>query len=168
MKYVLFGALAAIGLNLSISSVQANGVAKAQSLENTTPIHLDVFKDPQCGCCKAWIDHVELNNFTVTTHHPADLSAVKAKQGIGMQYRSCHTGVSSEGYVFEGHIPSKLVEQFLANPPKGAIGLSVPGMPVGSPGMEYQNKFQSYPVLLLNDDGSVEEYARITHPKEQY
>ena len=73
--------------------------------------------------------------------------------------RSCHTAVTSDGYVFEGHVPAKYIAQFLANPPSEAIGLAVPGMPMGSPGMEYQNKFSPYQVMQINKDGSTAVYA---------
>lgn len=168
MKIALFSAIAAVGLGLSVSIAHASP-EQAKTTSNTQKVvKLDVYKDPKSGCCQGWIDHVELNNFSAKIHHPEQLSAVKTDFGIGNRYQSCHTGVSENGYVFEGHIPSKYVHQFLENPPADAIGLSVPGMPVGSPGMEYQNKFQPYPVLLLKKDGSVEEYARISTLEEQY
>ena len=73
---------------------------------------------------------------------------------------------SSQGYVFEGHIPAKFISRFLASPPKDAIGLTVPAMPVGSPGMEYQDKFMPYQVLLLKNDGSSQVYAQVNSLEE--
>lgn len=84
------------------------------------------------------------------------------------QMRSCHTTVTESGYVFEGHVPMKYVDEFLQNPPANAIGLSAPGMPVGSPGMEVGDKFMPYALMLLKDDGSVEEYAMVTEQAAQY
>ena len=81
--------------------------------------------------------------------------------------RSCHTAVTTDGFVFEGHVPAKYMAKFLENPPKGAIGLAVPGMPMGSPGMEYQNKFMPYQVMQLNKDGSTAVYADIDSPEAQ-
>ncbi|MBL4674175.1 MAG: hypothetical protein JKX81_18085 [Arenicella sp.] len=94
----------------------------------------------------------------------ADLSSIKAKYAISGRYRSCHTGVvvtESGDYVFEGHVPADHVKAFLANPPKDAVGLSVPGMPLGSPGMEVGDRKDYYQVLLLKIDGSSEVYAHV-------
>ena len=73
--------------------------------------------------------------------------------------QSCHTGVSADGYFFEGHIPAKFVTAFLANPPENAAGLAVPGMPAGSPGMEMGDRFNPYSVILVKKDGTTEVYA---------
>ncbi|WP_298772553.1 DUF411 domain-containing protein [uncultured Shewanella sp.] len=122
---------------------------------------LDVYKSPNCGCCKKWITYMHARGFTIQTHNSNELDALKQSKGIGYAYQSCHTGVSADGYVFEGHIPAKFVKAFLAEPPQGALGLSVPAMPVGSPGMEYQNMFRPYDILLLMQDGSTEIYGRV-------
>ena len=82
------------------------------------------------------------------------MGQLKAEQGILPQYQSCHTGVSKDGFVFEGHIPVDIVKRFLDNPPTDAIGLAVPGMPMGSPGMEMGDRRDDYDVLLLKSDGS--------------
>lgn len=128
---------------------------------------LDVYKSETCGCCGAWVEHIEQAGFAAPVHHPADLNQVKAGHGIAPRYQSCHTAVSKEGYVFEGHVPARYVEQFLQNPPAGAIGLAVPGMPVGSPGMEVGDRFSPYKVLLLNADGSSAVYAQVNSPQDQ-
>ena len=122
---------------------------------------LTVYKSPTCGCCGDWIDHMKGEGFDSHVKHPRDLSGVKASYHIRPQYRSCHTAVSENGFIFEGHVPARYVQQFLAAPPTGAIGLSVPAMPVGSPGMEMGDKFMPYKVLLLKQDGSAEIYASI-------
>jgi hypothetical protein len=80
---------------------------------------------------------------------------------IKPEYRSCHTGVSSNGYIFEGHVPSKYVTQFLSEDHPSAIGLSVPGMPLGSPGMEVGDRFMPYKVLILYKDGTSKVYADV-------
>jgi hypothetical protein len=130
--------------------------------------HLEVYKTPTCECCVDWIDHLEAHGFATTTYHPDDIGAIKRQYGIGLRHQSCHTAVSAEGYVFEGHIPAKFVAQFLANPPGGAIGLAVPGMPVGSPGMEVEDKFMPYQVLVLSSDGKAAPYATIDAPEQQF
>ena len=123
----------AVTLLIAIASTVGCGdgdVAQAPTdLAHGAP-HLDVFKTPTCGCCVDWIDHLEAHGFATTVHHPDDIGAIKQQHGIGLRHQSCHTAVSAEGYVFEGHIPAKVVAQFLANPLDGAIGLAVPGMPV--------------------------------------
>lgn len=128
---------------------------------------LEVYKTATCGCCGKWIAHLEENGFHALTHNQNNLSALKSRHGIRPPYQSCHTAISEDGYVFEGHIPAKYIQQFLAEKPAGAIGLSVPGMPVGSPGMEVGNRFRPYEVLLLKIDGSVETYAQVNVPEEQ-
>lgn len=127
----------------------------------STGITLDVYKSPSCGCCTLWIDHIEANGIHSVMHHPDDLNEIKNRYGILPVYQSCHTAVSSEGYVFEGHIPAHVLLKFLAEKPEGAIGLAVAGMPLGSPGMELHDRITPYDVLLLKKDGSSEVYAHI-------
>jgi len=129
---------------------------------------LDVYKRPTCGCCGKWIAHIKENDFQTVTHNQNNFSALKREKGIQERYQSCHTAISKDGYVFEGHIPAKFIKQFLADTPEGAIGLAVPAMPVGSPGMEVNDKFMPYVVLLLKTDGTVSPYAQVNTQKEQY
>jgi hypothetical protein len=131
-------------------------------------VHLDVYKTETCGCCTLWMDHMAEHGFTTTGHHPDELGAFKRELGVPSRYGSCHTGVSAEGFVFEGHVPARYVSQFLANPPEGALGLTVPAMPVGSPGMEYKDQFRPYEVLLLKKDGAVEVYASVESYAQQF
>lgn len=144
------------------SGVESTAESNTAALSPTESIALDVYKSPTCGCCEDWITHVDVNGFRSTIHHPEDLNAVKQKFGIAPQYQSCHTGVSSDGYVFEGHIPARLIKKFLADKPAGAIGLAVPGMPIGSPGMEMGERITPYNVLQLNKDGSTSVYAHVS------
>ncbi|QQD20136.1 hypothetical protein I6N98_09805 [Spongiibacter nanhainus] len=105
--------------------------------------------------------------FDTETHHPSDLNRIKNDYGITPEFQSCHTAVSSDGYVFEGHIPARFVQQFLENPPDDAIGLSVPGMPAGSPGMEMGDRFTAYKVWLLKKDGSADVFASVNSRDQQ-
>ena len=89
------------------------------------------------------------------------MQELKEKYNIKPEYRSCHTGVSEDGYIFEGHIPSKYITQFLSEKNPNAIGLSVPGMPLGSPGMEVGDRFTPYDILILYKDGTHKVYAEI-------
>lgn len=120
-----------------------------------------VHKTPTCGCCKKWVDHMEENGFSITTEDHQSLTMIKDDLQIHPKFRSCHTGVSQEGYFFEGHVPGKYVAQFLSESNPGAIGLSVPGMPLGSPGMEVDNRFTPYDVLIHFQDGTSKVYAEI-------
>ena len=174
-SYIMF-VLAAITLSACSDSTETGNTQQNQlsdrvvskEMTETASIRLDVYKSPTCGCCASWIEHVEQHAFTVKAIHPDDLSLEKSKRGIQSMYRSCHTAVSTGGFVFEGHVPAKYITQFLAEKPKDAIGLSVPGMPAGSPGMEMGEMFTPYPVLLLKKDGSSEVYAQVNSSGEQY
>ena len=126
-----------------------------------------VYKDANCGCCKEWVGYAEDNGLSATTHDVADVSLFKERYGVPQQMRACHTAVTTDGYVFEGHVPAKHMAQFLASPPSDAIGLAVPGMPVGSPGMKNGDKFTPYQVMQINKDGSTEVYAAIESVQQQ-
>ena len=129
---------------------------------------LTVYKSPTCGCCTAWIEHVEAEGFATTAKDVADMSPVKEHYRVADNLRSCHTAVSKQGFVFEGHIPARFIQQFLAKSPADAFGLTVPAMPVGSPGMEVDDKFMPYQVLLMKKDGSVEVFADVQNQASQY
>jgi len=151
----------------TVSSVDV--VAQQGEAEQSSPaIAMDLYKSPTCGCCGKWAEHAEDRGFSLTTHHPADLNKLKLERGIAPQYQSCHTVISADDYVFEGHIPARFIQQFLAAPPADAIGLSVPAMPAGSPGMEMGDRFTPYQVLLLKRDGSADVFAKVNTPLEQY
>lgn len=131
-------------------------------------IVLDVYKSPTCGCCGKWVSHIEEKGFEVEVHNHNSLDPVKKKLGIPSHLQSCHTGVSESGYFFEGHIPAKYITQFLSKPTEGAVGLAVPGMPAGSPGMEMGDQFSPYEILLVKSDGSTEVFARVSRYEEQF
>lgn len=168
----LLKSLSNISLALFLMGVaacsDASNIAEQRTLSPGSVVTLDVYKSPTCGCCTKWVDHIQLDGFSANIHHPSDLNAIKNKYGIAPKYQSCHTAVSSQGYVFEGHIPSRFINQFLENPPNDALGLSVPAMPMGSPGMEVGGRFMPYQVLLLKEDGSTEVFAIVDSAEEQY
>jgi hypothetical protein len=147
-------------------SAQANAEKLKVGPAALTLPTLSVYKDANCGCCEKWLTHVEQRGFQVKSHNIENLFEFKTTKGIPAALQSCHTAVSSQGYVFEGHIPAKFIREFLASPPEGALGLTVPAMPVGSPGMEYQDKFRPYQVLQLNADGSTYVYAEVKSLEE--
>jgi len=120
-----------------------------------------VHKTPTCGCCKEWVKHAKNHGFNVTTQDHQSLEKIKSMYKITPEYRSCHTAVSSNGFVFEGHIPSQYIEKFLSEEHPNAIGLTVPGMPLGSPGMDFGDRSMPYDVLILFKDGTSKVYAEI-------
>jgi len=150
---------------LATSACGADSADSGSKFERLTAV--TVYKTPTCGCCGKWVAHIEDAGFDVTVKEMNDLSAVKRSQGIGPTHQSCHTAVADEGgYVFEGHVPAKYMQAFLADPPEGARGLVVPAMPVGSPGMEYEDQFMPYDVLLLNADGTYDVFAHVNGPQD--
>ena len=160
--YLRFPALIVFLLFLTACSESENHATKSATIAT-----LDVYKSRTCQCCQQWIHHMEDVGFDTKTHHPADLNRIKNDYGIAPEFQSCHTAVSSDGYVFEGHIPARFVQQFLENPPDDAIGLSVPGMPAGSPGMEMGDRFTPYKVWLLKKDGSADVFASVNSRDQQ-
>ncbi len=161
-------ALTALCLSLLACGPQAEQGASAASLADATV--LDVYKSPTCGCCGAWIEHAEARGFQAIVHDLDNdaLTREKLQRGITLRHQSCHTSVAEDGSVFEGHIPAHLIHQYLADKPADSIGLTVPGMPIGSPGMEVGDRMDPYDVLLLKADGSTEVYARVTDQQSQY
>nr|WP_227677825.1 DUF411 domain-containing protein [Psychrobacter sp. H8-1] len=166
---------AASGSTSNASTAETNAPQVTQTMTNTQVINPDllknvsatVYKDANCGCCKEWIGHAEDNGLNATANDVADLALFKDRYGVPTDMRSCHTAVTTDGYVFEGHVPAKYVAEFLANPPSDAIGLAVPGMPVGSPGMEYQNQFMPYQVMQMNKDGTSQVYVNVESAEQQ-
>lgn len=129
---------------------------------------LMVYKTPSCGCCVKWIEHIEEQGFATQFQNLQQLSDLKSQFGIRPNYRSCHTAVSKDGYVFEGHVPAKFIHQFLKETHPNAIGLSVPAMPVGSPGMEVGDRFMPYEIKILYRDGTSDVYAKVATYDAQF
>lgn len=119
---------------------------------------IEVWKGPTCGCCKDWISHMTSNGFAAVTHDTGNADA-RARLGLPAKYGSCHTATVG-GYVIEGHVPASEVRRLLKEKPR-ALGLAVPGMPIGSPGMdgsEYKGRRDAYQVLLIGRDGTATPY----------
>lgn len=115
---------------------------------------VEVWKDPNCGCCKDWIAHMEQSGFKTVVHETGN-NAIRARLGLPAKYASCHTALV-QGYVIEGHVPAADIRKLLGQKPQ-ALGLAVPGMPVGAPGMDgsvYGGRQDRYDVLLVARDGS--------------
>ena len=149
-------------LSLLIFTLALSAESSQLNTQMTNPLmELIVHKTPTCGCCKMWVNHMENNGFAINTQDHQSLLKIKNNLKIEPQFRSCHTAVSSEGYFFEGHIPGKYVSKFLKESNPKAIGLSVPGMPLGSPGMEVEGRFTPYDVLIHFRDGTTKVYAEV-------
>ena len=114
---------------------------------------VQVYKDATCGCCSLWVEHLRKAGFSATVTDAEDMAAIKTKYGVPNQAWSCHTAIV-DGYVVEGHVPSADVQRLLKERPR-AVGIAVPGMPIGSPGMEVANvKPQPYDVYRVRQGGS--------------
>ena len=117
------------------------------------PAHIAVTKGPGCECCEGWAKHLRANGYTVSVTESDDLDGVKTRLGIPEDLRTCHTGQMGD-YLLEGHVPAVAVAYLLGERPQGMIGLAVPGMPIGSPGMEVKGaKLDEYPVILFGPAG---------------
>jgi hypothetical protein len=119
---------------------------------------VEVWKDPSCGCCKDWVSHLQKAGFTVKVNESGN-NVVRERLGIPQKLGSCHTA-SVAGYTIEGHVPASDIKRLLLEKPK-AVGLAVPGMPVGSPGMDnalYGGRKDPHDVLLVLQDGSSRVY----------
>ncbi|MFS1525244.1 DUF411 domain-containing protein [Microbulbifer sp. 2304DJ12-6] len=125
---------------------------------------LIVYNRPLCFCCKRWIGHLKDSGLQVSAVLKLDMEKVKRQWGIPKGMEACHTAVWHERYIFEGHVPAVYIRKFLASPPEGSVGLLVPGMPVGSPGMEAQGAFAPYNIYLLLKNGDYRLYARVENP----
>ena len=121
---------------------------------------VDVWKSPSCGCCKDWVTHLESNGFKVRTYDDGN-TAVRQRLGMPARLGSCHTA-SVGAYAIEGHVPAREIQRLLKDRP-AAIGLAVPAMPIGSPGMDgpaYGQRKDPFDVLLVAKDGSTTTYQR--------
>ena len=139
---------------LGLAAFSQSLLAQASAASN----QITVWKDPACGCCGEWIAHLRQNNFQVTVHDTGNAAARK-RLGVPEKLGSCHTA-QIEGYAIEGHVPAREIRRLLKERPL-ALGLTVPGMPVGSPGMdgpEYGGRKDPYDVLLIGPDGSTRAY----------
>lgn len=121
---------------------------------------MEVYVAPTCGCCGQWVEYIENEGFAVTVHEVdrARLNAIKEDAGLDWGLASCHTAFV-DGYVVEGHVPAREIRRLLDERPD-VVGISVPGMPIGSPGMEMGNRRDPYDVLAFDASGNSEVFAR--------
>lgn len=147
---IVRGALAAAGVAVGLAM---GGTMLTKGAGATEVI---VYKSPWCGCCGGWVDHMRENGFSLMVREVEDLDPIRAEHGVTGELMSCHTAVV-DGYVVEGHVPATDVRRLLQERPE-AKGLTAPGMPGGSPGMEGAGK-EPYNVLLFTEDGDTRVFA---------
>ncbi len=144
-------------LSLTLAAVAAPALRSATAATAALP-PVEVFKTPTCGCCGAWVEHMRAAGFQVKVHDVGDTTAERARLGMPDRYGSCHSA-SVGGYVLEGHVPAADVKRLLHTRPQ-ALGLAVPGMVAGSPGMEVPGRADPYEVLLIDRKGGARVFAR--------
>ena len=132
--------------------------ASAEEVRTTRTEEVVVYKSPWCGCCQGWTEQMRASGFEVTVREKEDLTAIKRLSGVPEALQSCHTAFVG-GYVVEGHVPAGVIEKLLAERPR-VQGLAVPGMPVGSPGMEGAHP-GPYDVVKFAKDGTAAVYERV-------
>jgi hypothetical protein len=138
----------------------AFGVAGASRLlALATAKEATVYKSATCGCCKKWVEHLQAAGYKVTAHDVPDVNVYKKKYGVPDALGSCHTAVVTSGYVVEGHVPADLIDRLVAQRPKDIVGLAVPGMPQGSPGME-TGVVDKYEIIAFDKAGKTRVFAR--------
>jgi hypothetical protein len=143
---------------LIVGFLAVGAAAAARSARAAGPTTIEVWTGPGCGCCHDWVAHLRADGFIVETHDGGNTEA-RARLGVPVRYGSCHTA-EVEGYAVEGHVPAREVRRLLDERP-AAIGLSVPAMPRGAPGMDgpaYGGVSDPYDVLLIGSDGSTSVY----------
>jgi hypothetical protein len=135
----------------------AGGGAQPQTTEAMT---VTVYKSPTCGCCTAWEDHLRESGFAVESRPVDNVNEIKQRHGLPPQLASCHTAIV-DGYVVEGHVPADVLQRFLTERPAGVVGLAVPGMPLGSPGMEMPDgRKDPYSVMAFGASGKAWVYSQ--------
>jgi hypothetical protein len=140
--------------------IAVGAIASALMLKQSPAVassEITVYKTPTCGCCGGWVEHLTDAGLNASTINQRDLTETREKLGAPADLVSCHIAVA-DGYVIEGHVPADAIKKLLAERPD-AVGIFVPGMPLGSPGMEGPYGTQPYDVILLRRDGSREVFA---------
>jgi len=136
---------------VALTALLLGGIAQAAD-----SLTIDVHRDANCGCCKDWIKHLESNGFSVNDHVEPNMATVKQELGVPPRLGSCHTAVIGGQFV-EGHVPAEQILALQARP--DLLGIAVPGMPMGSPGMEYGDRQDPYQVVGLTKGGDLEVVA---------
>jgi hypothetical protein len=143
-----------LNIFLVIALLVFNAGIKAETLSADKPIDIVVYRSPTCECCGKWLEHMKKNNFNVKDIVTDDVQAIKKKYGVPEAMASCHTAIV-DGYVIEGHVPANDIMKLLKTKPK-IVGIAVPGMPSGTPGMEMGDRKDSYNVMSFDKENHYE------------
>lgn len=154
---LLFRTLAVVAALYAASVGAESGLWDKPTAALPTPVEITVYRSPSCGCCGKWIDHVKRHGFTVKDIQEADMDTLKRRLGVPEKLKSCHTGVVG-GYLIEGHVPAGDIKQLLKTKPKLA-GIAVPGMPVGTPGMEMGSRKDAFAVMGFSKEGQTSIFS---------
>jgi hypothetical protein len=154
------------GLLAAVSALGARELLAQQGAAPQSLPVMTIYKSASCGCCKLWVDHARTSGFTVREVNTEDLSGVKREMGIPARLASCHTVVVGS-YLVEGHVPANDVKKLLRERPAGVRGLAVPGMPIGSPGMEQgpTSGYERYDVMAFTSAGATSVFATHGPPR---
>lgn len=146
-----------LNIFLVIGLLVFNVCIKAETVEAGSPVDIVVYRSPTCTCCGKWLEHLKKNNFNVKDIVTEDIQAIKNKYGVSEAMASCHTAIV-DGYVIEGHVPANDIMKLLKTRPKIA-GIAVPGMPIGTPGMEMGDRKDSYNVMSFDQENHYENFS---------
>ena len=153
------------GADISRRALLARGMAAALALSGAPSLlrgqagtPMMVYKDPNCGCCHNWVEIMRRTGFEVSVRDTQDMNAIKSRHKVTRALASCHTALVG-GYVVEGHVPADVIRKLLAEKPK-VLGIAVPGMPVGSPGMEQGTRKDPYDVVAFDASGKTTVFAK--------
>jgi len=146
-------------LRMTAGGLTLGGMSASQLFALAPAKEATVYKTPTCGCCRKWVEHLEKSGYKVTAHDVADVGPYKKRYGVPDSLGSCHTAIVTSGYIVEGHVPADVIDKLVAQAPKDIIGLAVPGMPAGSPGMEVGTK-EKYDVIAFDKAGKTKVFAQ--------
>ncbi|MBF6647167.1 DUF411 domain-containing protein [Methylobacter sp. BlB1] len=139
-----------LNIFLAIGLLFVNAGVKAENVESAKPVDIVVYRSPTCSCCGKWLEHLKQNNFNVKDIVTDEVQAIKGKYGVPNEMASCHTALVN-GYVIEGHVPANDINALLKTKPK-VVGIAVPGMPAGTPGMEMGGRKDPYQVVSFDSE----------------
>ncbi len=142
---------------LAIGLLVVNAGIKAETIEAGKPVDIVVYRSPSCNCCGKWLEHLKNNNFNVKDIVTGDVQAIKNKYGVSKEMASCHTAIV-DGYVVEGHLPANDIMKLLKTKPK-IVGIAVPGMPSGTPGMEMGGRKDPYKVMSFDRENHYKVFS---------
>lgn len=142
---------------IRLGAVAGAALLLPRALEAQAKVAIVVYKDPSCGCCSKWVEHLQANGFMASVKETTDIEPIKEKYQVRTELRSCHTAVVG-GYAIEGHVPAADIKKLLAAKPKGIVGLTIPGMPPSAPGMDGK-PFVAYTVLTFDARGTTAVFA---------